>query len=304
MEPVFFTYDVFTQTVFGGNPLAVFPDGSDIVDAKKQQIAREFNLSETVFIEPAFDHTHAARLRIFTPAKELPFAGHPTIGAALHLAWSGALGTLQDGDVRIFEELAGTVAVRFGVEDGAVKTARLMAPQSPRFIESTHTNDFLSDLTGVPAADIGLADFRPAYVTCGTDYLLLPLANVTALEKFWMRADLYPQAMASAKASGVDLNGLFAFTQHDGHWQARMLWNDMGIAEDPATGSAAVCLAGYLARHASASNGHWQYSLLQGVEMGRPSQLSIEASKEAGVVTRCYVGGSAVLISKGTYLCL
>ena len=304
MEPVFFTYDVFTQTVFGGNPLAVFPEGVCIDDAQKQRIAREFNLSETVFIEPAHAPEHAARLRIFTPAKELPFAGHPTIGAALHLAWAGALGALEDGDIRIFEEPAGPVPVRFGVENGTVKTARLMAPQPPRFVESPYSADFLSALTGVPASDIGLDEFRPAFVTCGTDYLLLPLANEAALAQFWMRAEQYPQAVAEAKAAGIDLNGLFAFTRHEGRWQARMLWNDLGIAEDPATGSAAVCLAGYLARHESAGNGHWQYALWQGVEMGRPSQLSIEATKEGGVVTRCYVGGSAVLISKGTYLCL
>ncbi|MCB6183587.1 PhzF family phenazine biosynthesis protein [Leeia sp. TBRC 13508] len=303
-DATFYTYDVFTSEYFGGNPLAIFPCGEWIDDRQKQKIAREFNLSETVFIEPSDLVDVSYKLRIFTPAKELPFAGHPTIGAAIHLARSGLFGDISHGEVRALEVKAGVINVSFEVSDGVISAAKLVAPQPPRFFDDVPEVSFLEKLTGLSSEEIRLNDFRPQYVTCGTDYLLIPVRDLQALKRFWMSGAYYPQAIELAREVGVDLNGLFAFSKVEDKWQARMLWNDMGIAEDPATGSAAVCLAAYLASREQGTSGIFEWSLSQGVEMGRPSSLIIGAQKEDGVVRACSVAGSAVKVSKGEYLCL
>lgn len=294
----FLTYDVFTDSAFGGNPLAVFPNGQGLDDVAMQRIAREFNLSETVFIFPPQQAGNAARLRIFTPARELPFAGHPTVGAALHLARTGVLGPLADGDARVLEEQAGLVTVQFSVREGVVVSARLAAPQAPSFIDCTVTDQALASVLSLSADEIGAGDWRPRFVSCGNPFLLIPLRDLSALSSSQIDVDAWRRVL-----EGAPSGALFPFVRlADGTLRARMYSPSFGIGEDPATGSAAVCLAGYLAAHAPQADGSLDWTLHQGVEMGRPSELLIAADKAAGQVTRCYVAGSAVLISQGEFL--
>jgi trans-2,3-dihydro-3-hydroxyanthranilate isomerase len=298
MKLPFCTVDVFTGHRFGGNPLAVFVDAPELPAELMQSIAREFNLSETVFIVKPRDPRAKRRLRIFTPARELPFAGHPTIGAAQVLVEEGLAGVSGDSGSFLFEAEAGLLPINVKrQQDGAwfvqLTTATLPqeGPAAPPVVE-------LSKLLNVAESDILQdRDFAQFY-SCGVPFLFVPLRNRSVLGRVSIDHALSRKLPASDGAAQV-----FAFSydpeRAGSDIRARMFAPGFGIAEDPATGSAAAALAGYLAQRAGKQDGTLRWTIEQGFEMGRPSIIQLETDMTGGAVTAVRVGGTAVRVSDG-----
>jgi trans-2,3-dihydro-3-hydroxyanthranilate isomerase len=298
MKLPFCTVDVFTEHRFGGNPLAVFVDAPELPADLMQSIAREFNLSETVFIVKPRDPRAKRRLRIFTPARELPFAGHPTIGAAQVLVEEGLAGVSGDSGNFLFEAEVGLLPINVKrQQDGAwfvqLTTATLPqeGPAAPPVVE-------LSKLLNVAESDILQdRDFAQFY-SCGVPFLFVPLRNRSVLGRVSIDHALSRKLPATGGAAQV-----FAFSYDPEHAgsdiRARMFAPAFGIAEDPATGSAAAALAGYLAQRAGKQDGTLRWTIEQGFEMGRPSIIYLETDMTAGAITAVRVGGTAVRVSDG-----
>jgi trans-2,3-dihydro-3-hydroxyanthranilate isomerase len=293
--------DVFTDRPFGGNPLAVFLDGAAVPECLMQPIARELNLSETVFVLPPASPAHAARLRIFTPGAELPFAGHPTVGTAILLAERGALGpSAIDADNAIdviLEEQAGLVPVRIERSKDAPATATLTSPRIPERGPALPPRDGLARLLGVPAEALATPFPAEAWST-GVPFAIVPVRDEAALDAATLDLSQWRDALAQHWAPH-----LFLITVAD--WRAgsevaaRMFAPALGIAEDPATGAAAAALGGYLAAHQRRVEGWTRWRIRQGEAMGRPSLIHLRTELREGALRRVEVGGSAVLIGEG-----
>ncbi len=293
----FHTLDVFTDTIFGGNPLAVLTDARGLDTAQMQRITREFNLSETVFVLPPEDPSHARRVRIFTPGRELPFAGHPTVGTAFLLASLGMI-PLTEGETKIvLGEGVGPVRVTIRVENGVPVSAELTAAQVPEFRDEVPTVAEIASLLCIAESDISSERLRPQAVSCGVPFLIVPLISRDAVARAKMDRAVWERLMENAWASEIYLFDASA-TNDRATIRARMYAPALGIGEDPATGSAAVCLASYLASHAS-GDAEFRWTIEQGFEMGRPSVLEISAKRTGDRIENVRVGGSAVVVSEG-----
>jgi trans-2,3-dihydro-3-hydroxyanthranilate isomerase len=298
----FYTTDVFTTRPFGGNPLAVFPR-ADGLDARRMQlIAAELNLSETVFVFPPEDPAHACRLRIFTPRTELPFAGHPTVGCAHVLVRLGAI-PFDGGTIEvIFEEGVGPVRVSVHPgPDGGLGAAYLWAARPPESGPEPPARESIARMLSLePGAVLETPRDRVQALSCGVPFLFVPLAHRSALARARLQRDGWEATLASFWAPH-----LYVFshrsdeTDAEADVHARMFAPAMGIDEDPATGAAVTALGGYLAPREMAREGtlHWQVE--QGVEMGRPSLLMLEADMGGGGIEAIRVGGLSVPMSEG-----
>lgn len=293
----FHTLDVFTDRIFGGNPLAVFPDGAGIETEVMQAVAREFNLSETVFVLPPEDPGHTRRLRIFTPGTELPFAGHPTVGTAHLLAAIGEIPLAGEETRIVFEEGVGPVPVTIRASGGKPVSAQLTAARPPEYGPAPPSNTEIAEVFSLQEADIADAP-APGFVSCGVPFLIVMLSSLDALARVRLRRDAWERILAEAWGSQVYLLARPDDASSD-LYRARMFAPAMGLEEDPATGAAATALAGYLARLSSETDGTLRWSVDQGVEMGRPSRLEVEADLEAGAVTAIRVAGQSVIVSQG-----
>lgn len=284
----FITADVFTDRIFGGNQLAVFPRAEGLSDAQMQQITIEFNLSETVFVLPPDDPNHTCRLRIFTPARELPFAGHPTIGAAHVLS---SLGMIGDGRI-VFEEGVGPVEISFRGED-----AWLSTPRMPEFGPTPPSAGDIATMLSLDEADIRRDELSPQFVSCGVPFLFVPVRDRNAAARARVNETAWSSLLGDAWAQEI----LVLATdpeRTDSDIRARMFAPGLGIREDPATGAAAAAMTGYLGSR-EADTGSFAWTIEQGFEMGRPSILKIETEKRDGVFTVVRVGGRAVEVSRG-----
>lgn len=291
--------DVFTQEVFGGNQLAVFRDGAAIAPELMPQIARELNLSETVFVLPPSEAGAVHRLRIFTPGAELPFAGHPTIGTACLLAFLGELDTGARSVEIVLQEAGGNVRVRVHAGgEGAPSFAQLTAPQAPDIRASPLTPAQLATLLGLGRADV-LDDpaHTPAAASCGVPFLFVALRDRGAVRRSRVNLAMWDSDVAGTWAPHIFVYA-FDGEREQTQIRGRMFAPAVGIPEDPATGSAASALAALLASR-SGHDGTHHWRMEQGFEMKRPSILELEADVLDGVVTASRVGGSAVLVGEG-----
>jgi trans-2,3-dihydro-3-hydroxyanthranilate isomerase len=303
----FYWLDVFTQQVFGGNQLAVFPEAQGLGDAQMQQIAREFNISETVFLFPPETPTGTRRARIFTPGRELPFAGHPTIGAVHVLATIGRGPHTSPPRQIVLEEGVGPVPVSIQEQSGGTLFIQLSAARAPEFRPLTIVPSAFA-----PALNLEPADFEsplPAgIVSCGTPFVILPLKNADALRRARLNFDAWQQLVASGALGTTDP----LWTEHvypvtndasvrPADLRVRMFAPGLGVTEDPATGSAAATLAAHLAKHATRPDGTLRWTIEQGIEIGRKSVLYLEADKNDGDVMAVRVGGYAVTVSEGDF---
>jgi trans-2,3-dihydro-3-hydroxyanthranilate isomerase len=299
MNARYLTADVFTDARFGGNQLAVFPDAREISPELMPHIAREFNFSETTFVLPPDDPSHTARVRIFTPGGELQFAGHPTIGTAHVLASIGAVKLTGPDTHIVLEEGVGPVPVSIHSANDAPESAKLTAAKLPEVGPPPPSANTLAAMLSLAPGDVLDGDMRPQSISCGTPFLFVPLRDRAAVGRARLELDLWESAL-----SGYQTNKVFLFAKggdrptSDLH--ARMFAPGIGIAEDPATGSAAVGLAGYLGSRDPLTDGTLRWVVEQGFEMGRPSILEVEADKKGGEITAARVGGRTVLICEGT----
>jgi trans-2,3-dihydro-3-hydroxyanthranilate isomerase len=290
MRRRFHTLDVFTETPLAGNPLAVVLDCEGLDERRMQAIAREFNLSETVFVLEPRNPINTARLRIFTPARELPFAGHPTVGAAVLLADLRARELLARQDLRVVvEEDVGEIVCVARRRPNRAPAAYFALPRLPELAGEAPSAETIARLTGLAPSDIGFDAHRPVVYSAGTPFLFAPVASRAALAK--------------ARPSGAG-EVVFLYTREtelkDSAFRARMFAGGFGISEDPATGSAAAAFAGVLMQFDPPPDGETLYVIEQGFEMGRPSLISLGLEVENGALTKATIGGSAVMVSQGS----
>lgn len=293
----FFTADVFTDRMFGGNQLAVFPDAEGADPRLMQAIARELNLSETVFVFAPADPVHTRRLRIFTPSSELPFAGHPTIGAAFVLTAIGDVPLGPEGASLVLEEGVGPVAVTVRADDGHPGYCELTAARLPEEGPAPPPLEEIASALSLRPEELGADGLSPRGVSCGVPYLFVPLRDESVLARARINLPAWERSLSGWWASAV-----FPFVAigRDGvDFRARMFAPGIGIPEDPATGSAAAALAGYLAAAAGALDETLRWVIEQGVEMGRPSRLHVACERRAGMISAVRVGGSSVLVAEG-----
>ncbi len=286
----FHTLDVFTTTPYTGNPLSVVLGAEGLTTAQMQAMAREFNLSETIFVMPPRDPAHTAAVRIFFPTAEIPFAGHPTLGCATLLAEMAHGPGDWDTDITL-EEVAGLVPVRLTRRAG-VTQGSFAAPVIPHSAAARTTPAQAAQALGLPAAAItGATEFWQG----GPTFLYVP---VDSLETLAAARPIEPHWSALLQGTGCDSAYLFARLP-DGSIRARMFSPTGGVPEDPATGSATAILSGWLLAHGHLNAGTTTLRLRQGVEMGRPSDLTLAATVSQGKLTEVRVGGSAVRVSQG-----
>jgi trans-2,3-dihydro-3-hydroxyanthranilate isomerase len=297
MRRKFFTLDVFTRRRYAGNPLAIVLDVDGLDGAAMQSIAREFNLSETVFVLPPVDKAHRAKLRIFTPMTELAFAGHPTVGSAVLLnRIDGAAGKREI----VLEEGIGPVRCTVEALDSETGSARFDLARLPVDAGPVAPPAAIAAALGLGEADIGFEGFKPARWSAGNEFNFVPLSGLDAMRRCrantasWSAGFLGREGRASA----------FMFcreTVERGHdFHARMFAPLGGIPEDPATGSGVAAFAGVLAHFTRLADGEHDLVIEQGYEMGRPSLIRLAMTVKGGQLTAAAIAGEAVVVSEGT----
>jgi trans-2,3-dihydro-3-hydroxyanthranilate isomerase len=303
MQLQFHTLDVFTDTRFTGNPLAVVLDADGLEGGRMQAIAREFNLSETVFVLKPQQAPHTARVRIFTPAKEMPFAGHPTVGTAALLAElkassAQAQGQGQGEALVVLEEVIGIVRVGVRLRAGAAAFAEFDAPKLPEDAGAAPPTDELAAALGLIPAEIGFENHRPTKFSAGNSFVFVPVASLEAMGK----AQVAPQHWATVMRRRGD-TGAFLYCRQTVHttsaFHARMFAPDMGVVEDPATGSAAAAFAGVVHRFDPLPDGLHKRAIEQGYEMGRASLIALSLQVESGKLAAVRIGGHALRVAEG-----
>jgi trans-2,3-dihydro-3-hydroxyanthranilate isomerase len=284
--------DVFTDRMLAGNPLAVVLDSQGLDDAAMLKIAGEFNLSETVFVRPPEDHRHLAAIRIFTRATELSFAGHPTVGTAFLLGLEHGIEDFA------LEEKVGVVPCTVRTTGKSSGEARFALPRLPQPLGPVMDAATLAAALGLDADDIGWGAHRPSNFSAGTEFTFVPVRDLAAVA----RVDARPEHWRAAFGDGSHA-AAFIYTrggvEPGASYHARVLAPNLGIREDPATGSAAAAFAGVVQQFERPADGEHRVVIEQGYEMGRPSRITVTMTIDRGVISRASVGGSVVLIASG-----
>ena len=288
----FETWDVFTDRTFAGNQLAVIMDGDGLTSEQMQAITREFDYSETSFVLPPEDLAHTARVRIFTPGYEMPFAGHPTVGTAIAIARARGL----EGEVTL-ELNAGLFPVKVDVS-----RSRFWAQfQNPRSVTETGEApgaDELEEALSLPTGSIDRDKHHPRRIGAGVDYIYAQ-ASLEAVR----RASVNAAAFEALRLD--DTIGVYLYAKGgeapDTDYHVRMFAPGAGVVEDAATGSAAAAFPGQIVRSEALGDGVRQWRLEQGVEMGRPSRIDLEFETSGGDVTAVRVGGEAAPVMRGEF---
>jgi len=327
VELPFFTLDVFTDRVFGGNPLGVFPDAAHLPSDLMQKLAREMAYSETVFLGPPETPEGTVRVRIFTPGKEVPFAGHPTVGTAVFVAsaeYAGiggspaASGAASGRDPApaggagrdapsgpdafrtvFLEENVGLVPVDVHVRDGVPVSGTLTAAVAPEIRPSPVSADLLARVVGLEPSDLLRDELRPEMVSCGLPFFVVPVRSLDQAWRARLDPSLWEKHVAPLWADHVYVVAMEGESP-DVDVHVRMFAPAVGVPEDPATGSAAAALGAYLAAADGRADGSLRWVVEQGLEIDRPSRLVVEADRTGGETTAVRVGGDAVLVSRGT----
>jgi trans-2,3-dihydro-3-hydroxyanthranilate isomerase len=299
----FVQLDVFTQTPLMGNPLAVFADSRGLNDAEMQAIAREMNLSETTFIlprDPAVEAREGKKVRIFTVAEELPFAGHPTLGTALHLYASESASNSKRSAEITLDLKAGKIPVRFTVNSENAGSNRVdgrvfgeMRQRDPEF-GITLSREEVARVIGIAPDEIP-SGWPIQSVSTGFRFAIVPFRNQQTLANLKF---VYAQAEEFLKKSGAKFFYFLCPERRDGRVEVRARMFFYG-GEDPATGSAAGCAASWMVQHGIA-NSDQQVVIRQGAEAGRPSELYVQATRDGQRVTNVRVGGYAVEVLRGS----
>jgi len=294
------TLDVFTDRRFSGNPLAVVRDADELDIQRMQAISRELNLSETVFVQKAQNPAHSARVHIFTPARELPFAGHPTIGTAILLAQLRAADVDGESDaIIVLEEAVGTVRVGVRLRRGEPPFAEFDAPKLPEVGATPPPHrDRIADATGLLPREIGFENHTPQCLSAGNGFVFVPVSGLDAIARARIEPAHWAAVFPDANCSGV-----YLYTRecvHNGAaFHARMFAPQLGVPEDPATGSAAVCFARAVHDFDGLPDGVHRRQIEQGHEMGRPSTITLTLVVTGGRLEAVRIGGSAVRVIDG-----
>lgn len=299
MTRSFHVLDVFTDRPFEGNPLAVVLDSQGLDDAAMLAITREFNLSETVFVMPPDDPVNSAKIRIFTPGGELPFAGHPTVGTAVLLAELRAGSHLSGGVVIALEEKIGLVKVEVSRRPGGVPRAVFALPRLSENLDIEIDAGLAAKALGLDPLDLGFGAHGISVWSAGVPYTMVPVKDLATIA----RAHVADRKVWTAAFAKAGREGAFIYTRETVHPQhhvhARMFWPGAGITEDPATGSAVAAFSGLAATVELPEDGQHQLIIEQGFEMGRPSLIALDLDIRGGRLVNAMIGGSAVRVSEG-----
>jgi len=292
--------DVFTERPFGGNPLAVVLGADRLSATEMQTIAREFNLSETVFVLTTTTPGHTARIRIFTPSRELPFAGHPTIGTAVLLAELRAmLGNGESDAIIALEEEVGSLRVGVRMRAGGASFGEFDAPKLSCVPEPMSEPEQIAAAVGLIPSEIAFENHKPTLVQSTPSFAFVPVSNLEAMAKVRISPQHWARAFTDRGAGGAYLytrqcvRGQSAF-------HARMFAPDLGVSEDPATGSAAASFAYVIQEFDALPDGVHKRGIEQGFEMGRPSAISLTMTIARGKLDGVRIGGYAVRVAEGT----
>lgn len=291
MRLPYYLLDVFTRDRLSGNPLAVVLKADELSGARMQALAGEFNLSETVFVRTPKSERHTAALRIFTPKTELPFAGHPTIGASVLLGLQNRLSAVR------LELGIGQVTVIMERTDRRTGEAKFALPQLPERVSDVPENAEIATRFGLTESDIGCNGMMPARYSAGLPYYLVPVRDAKALEAIRLERRGWPEIFPGEHSAAY----VFTATPNErsNDYAARMFGVGSGLDEDPATGSAAAALVGLLADSGGFGDGHHSIRVRQGREMGRPSEIAVQFNIEGGTLKHAGIGGSAVILAEG-----
>jgi trans-2,3-dihydro-3-hydroxyanthranilate isomerase len=297
----FVTVDVFTRERFTGNQLAVVTDARGLTAAQMQAIAAEFRYSEVTFVLPPADPVNTAQVRIFTPTMELPFAGHPNVGTAFVLGRQGhALGRPLTDALR-FEEAAGLIAVTLKRERGAVTGARIVAPR-PLAIGPEIDAATVAACASLPVESVRATQHAPMRLSVGLAFAVAEIAEVAALSTARPNVQAFHDADARYPLPD-DHFSLFLYARgvaDPGHYRARMFAPLDNVIEDPATGSASAALGAFLAGRSADADAVLEFTIEQGVEMGRRSVIGVDVEKRGGTTGQVGVSGDCVTAMAGT----
>lgn len=295
----FHTYDVFTDKALTGNGLAIVEGAEGLETDTMQAIAREFNLSETVFLFPPENETHSARVRIFTPGRELPFAGHPTVGTGIFLAMQ-KLGkvTREEDAIIVLEENVGPVRCGVRLRPDEAPFAEFDVPSLPTETGTAGSSDEIAAALGLQPEEISFENHVPTIYSAGNPFTFVPVRNLDVIGRARIASQHWDTAFRP------DTNpAAFIYTRetinHDAAFHARMFWPAIGISEDPATGSAAAAFAAVILRFDELLDGTYTGIVEQGYEMGRPSQMFLEIEVKGGALDGIRIGGHAVPLLSG-----
>jgi trans-2,3-dihydro-3-hydroxyanthranilate isomerase len=290
--------DVFTDRPFAGNPLAVFTEGRTVPESAMQAIAKELNLSETTFVLPPSDPANNCRVRIFTPTAELPMAGHPTIGTAFVLAREGLIASTDSPTSARFEEGVGVIPISIRYREGAPEFIEMNQPL-PQFGPPLDCVDSVAEMLSLSPDRIRSTGLPIQTVSCGVPFLFVPIDTLASVQRVRFRVDVWEKIQDIIRTPNV-----FIFTRevefNGSGVHSRMFAPGLGVVEDPATGGASGPLGCYLLRHRVIdSNGELQCVSEQGIEMGRPSFISIRISHTGEEITAVGVGGTCHYMGQG-----
>ncbi len=292
-------YDVFCAEKLAGNPLAVVFDADGLDGGAMQAIAREFNLAETVFVSTAKNPAHTAALRIFTPVTELPFAGHPTVGAAIALAERGHPGQSIDL-MYVLDETVGPVRAAIRLMEGQVTFGEFDVPRKAERTAIKLDRQQVADALSIHETDIGFENHEISAWSAGTPFVFIPVHGLAIMQQLDFQHLIWRRVMAE-----IGFPPLFAYVycrdgvHHDADFHARMFGTDQGIAEDPATGAAVSAMSGLIHEADQLSDGHHALLIEQGVEMGRPSLIHLHLDISDRKITKARIGGQAVRLATG-----
>ncbi|WP_246943937.1 PhzF family phenazine biosynthesis protein [Bacillus pinisoli] len=292
--------DVFTEKPFGGNQLAVFLNGEGLTTDTMQTIAKELNLSETVFMFPPTKDRPHFKLRIFTPAMELPFAGHPTIGTAFLLGEKNLVPGLTNGmNTVVVEENIGKITLNLYIQNGSMVKAEMVQP-IPEIVGKVEDVSAVASLLSLPEEAID-SSLPIQSISAGIPFLFIPVKSLSDMENIKFRLDVWQERFSANE----NTRHIFAFsleTEGDAQVHSRMFAPALGISEDPATGSASGPLGFYLVQNKviPVMNNLVKIISEQGIEMGRPSKIDITLEMTDEGVKRVLIGGSAFIMGEGT----
>lgn len=289
---LYYIVDVFTRQAFGGNQLAVLPQAQGISAQGMQRIAREFNFAESTFVLPARNPAHTCQVRIFTPATEMAFAGHPTVGTACALAKAGSLGAGANHSL-VFEEQIGPVPVEVGLRDG-LHEAHFTLDQGVKFGDKAMAHSEMASILSLSADQIKATWFA----SCGAPFCFVQLASRQAVD--WAQLDMVAWKNLLAQRFSPSVYLFSGDLVDQGSLYARMFAPAWGVNEDPATGSAAAALIGSALERLGAKHSELALQIEQGVAMGRPSVIKTRSWRRAEGQLMIQVGGASVWVGEGT----
>lgn len=291
--------DVFTNQALSGNPLAVVLDSEELSDERMQAIAKEFNLSETVFVFPPENPGHSATIRIFTPTMELPFAGHPTVGTAILMAAErfGEISGEQDAVV-VLKEQIGAVRCAVVLQQNATAFAEFDVPKLPEPAGPTKDRELIAAALGLQPSEIGFENHRPTRYQVGAPFTFVPVRDLDVLTRAKPDMGLWEQGF------GTDThNNAYVYCRetrsNESAFHARMFAPQMGVMEDPATGSAAAAFSGPVHFFDEPTSGTHLIRIEQGFMIGRPSLIDLEIDIENGSMHAVRIGGQATVVARG-----